>query len=178
MPLRGDRTVDGVLKLVQRDGIPRIGDFYFDGDGARTVAAGDGKPEKRRHVIIMAEKGRINFATPGAEEGLRSVSTSCERLAANEPTLAALVKRLDDALADMGTAGEIVPSELAYVLDEDVDSVEAVLAELVDLGGLKREERIHLSQRLHGVDHRGVSGCGRPRCNPGVRRVQAALGRH
>ena len=80
VPLRGDRTVDGVLKLVQRDGIPRIGDFYFDGDGARTVAAGDGKPEKRRHVIIMAEKGRINFATPGKEEGLRSVLTELRTL--------------------------------------------------------------------------------------------------
>jgi len=67
---------------------------------------------------------------------------SCDNLAAREPTLASLVARLDYALSQIGPAGEIDPAELAYVLKEDVDRVEAVLGELLQLGGLAREERI------------------------------------
>lgn len=81
VPLVGDTIVDGMLKTVRTGGIPQIGDFYFDEQGA--VAATDGKPhstQSRRHVIIMAERRRINFATPGTENDTRNVLTLLRNL--------------------------------------------------------------------------------------------------
>lgn len=67
---------------------------------------------------------------------------SCANLAAREPTLASLVVHLDQALGDMGSEGEIVASDLAYLLTEEPERVDTILGELVDLGGLERQERI------------------------------------
>ena len=67
---------------------------------------------------------------------------SCEILATREPTLATLLGRLDQALAQMGPAGEIDPAELAYILEEEIDRIDAVLCELVQLGGLVRQDRV------------------------------------
>jgi hypothetical protein len=80
VPLRGDSTVDGILKLVTRTSIPRIGDFYFGADGA--AIATDGKPHSRKHIIIIAQKNRVNFATPDTEKGIRSVLTELRKLSA------------------------------------------------------------------------------------------------
>lgn len=78
VPLFGDRVVDGVLKMMREGGIPRIGDYFFDENG--NVGDGDGKPQARWHVIIMAEQGRINFATPIMEQGVRNVLNSLRTL--------------------------------------------------------------------------------------------------
>jgi hypothetical protein len=42
----------------------------------------------------------------------------------------------------MGPAGEIDPEDLAYILQEDAGLIEAILGELVQLGGLARQDRI------------------------------------
>jgi hypothetical protein len=76
---------------------------------------------------------------------------SCERLATEQPTLASLLERLDQALADMGSAGEIVAADLAYVLEEDTDRIDAILGELVQLGGLERQERIFCPNGCHAI---------------------------
>jgi hypothetical protein len=78
VPLRGDIVLDGMLKILWKDGIPRMGDFFFKEDGG--VAAKDGKSESRAHVIIMAEKGRVNFVTPYTEDGIRNVLTKLRKL--------------------------------------------------------------------------------------------------
>jgi hypothetical protein len=78
VPLLGDRVLDGIIKTMRKDGIPRIGDFFFEADG--TAADKDGQAHSRLHVKIMAAKGRINFATPSSEEGIRNVLTELRTL--------------------------------------------------------------------------------------------------
>lgn len=80
VPLRGDPTVDNVMKMVRNDGgIPRIADFYWESNGE---LSDDGEPHsKRPHFVIVAEKGRLNFKTPNTEDGFRSVLTELRKLA-------------------------------------------------------------------------------------------------
>lgn len=107
---------------------------------------------------------------------------SCATLANREPTLVDLIQRLDEALAGMGKAGEIDPTDLAYLLNEDVDRIKSILDELVDLGGLTEEERIFCPNNCHAitmeeyqeaVDEGAVPRC--PQCDSRMEPSSATL---
>jgi len=67
-----------MLKILWRDGIPRVGDFFFNEDGQ--AAERVGKSHSRLHVIIVAENGRINFATANTENAIPNVLTKLRQL--------------------------------------------------------------------------------------------------
>lgn len=72
VPLRGDNVIDTMMTTLRKKGVARIGDFYWDLSGV--LASGNGSHAGvRAHVILVAEKNRINFATPTSEEVIRHV---------------------------------------------------------------------------------------------------------
>lgn len=66
----------------------------------------------------------------------------CENLASKQPTMRPLLERLDAELFAMGTAGEIVVDDLAFLLSEKRIVIDAALSELAELGTLAAVEQV------------------------------------
>lgn len=77
VPLLGDTALDNFVETIAPSSIPRIADYYWEGDG-KTNGVVSAKAS-RTHTVIVGENKRVNFLRPSSEERMRNVLAKLRR---------------------------------------------------------------------------------------------------